>query len=214
MSIGNAEETGPHLTKRSRRKEERREAFIDAALQVFSEKGFSPTKMEDVSEAAGTSKGTLYLYFDSKEHLFEEMVRAKLLPLFAEAEESTRRMRGGSAAEALRAMIRFFYSRMLNSDRRQIMRLIMAEGPNFPHLSAFYYREILSRGQAVFRAILDYGQSTGEFREMRAHGSLQVLIGPAIAAGLWKSVFDSYEPLDLEAYCETHIDALLSTLRP
>jgi AcrR family transcriptional regulator len=199
-------------TRRAERKEKRREELVDAALRVFSRVGFATAKMEDVAVEAGTSKGTVYLYFDSKEHLFEEMVKAKMLPLFVEAEAELA-VDVGSAEERLKAHVKFFYKKILNSDRRQIMRLIMAEGPNFPHLAECYHANILSRGQAMMMAIIEEGVEKGEFRALNGHGLAQNVFAGALLAAMWKLIFDPYQPLDLDAYYETHVDLVLNGLK-
>lgn len=197
--------------RRNERKEKRRDELIDAALRVFSRVGFASAKMDDVADDAGISKGTVYLYFESKEHLFEEMVKSKMLPIFAEVASD---MAGHSSAEAkLRHRVKFFYSKVLNSDRRQIMRLIMAEGPNFPHLAEFYHANILSRGQAMISAIIAEGKANGEFRDIAGHGLAQNVVAGAIIAGMWKLIFDSYQPIDLDDYYETHVDLVLNGLK-
>ncbi len=198
--------------RRAERKAERRADIVDAALRVFSRDGFAAAKIDRVAEEAGVSKGTLYLYFESKEKLFEGMVMAKLLPFLEEAELIQDRI-NGSAEEVLRATVKFFYERILIGDRRHIMRLILAEGPNFPELTAFYHQNILSRGQKMLRRVLDYGISRGEFRRVEGHGILQNVMAGAIAATMWKLVFDVHDPIDISAYAETHIDLLLNGLR-
>jgi len=55
--------------RKEREKEQRRNAIIDAAEKVFSSKGFRQSSMEEVAHQAELSKGTLYLYFSSKEEL-------------------------------------------------------------------------------------------------------------------------------------------------
>ncbi len=202
----------PAAKRREARKQKRRSDIIDAALHVFSRVGFAAAKIDDVADEASVSKGTLYLYFSSKEDLFKGMVIGKMLPIFDEIEAVS--MHSGTSAEArVRALMRFFYQNILNSDRRHIMRLIMAEGPNFPQLTAFYYDNVISRGEAMVQDILDYGVSRGEFRALSGHGITKNVIAGAIAASIWKTVFDSHQPIDLAAYCETHIDLLLGGLR-
>ncbi len=200
------------LSKREQQKEAKRLALIDAALAVFSRVGFAAAKMDDVAEEAGVSKGTVYLYFDSKEHLFEEMVKAKMLPMLSEV-AGILATPSASAADRLKAHIRFFYKKVLNTDRRQIMRLIMAEGPNFPHLAEFYHTNVLSRGQAMMNAIIEEGVRSKEFRKMDTHGLAQNVVAGALVAAMWKLVFDPFQPLDLDAYFDTHVDLILNGLK-
>ena len=200
------------LSKRELQKEAKRTALIDAALTVFSRVGFAAAKMDDVAEEAGVSKGTVYLYFDSKEKLFEEMVTAKMLPLFKEAMANVASATG-SAEDRLRQHVKFFYKNLINSDRRHIMRLIMAEGPNFPHLAEFYHSTILSRGQAMMRAVIQQGIDSGEFRHLKGHGLAQNVVAGALVAGIWKLVFEPYQAIDLDAYYDTHVDLILNGLK-
>lgn len=200
------------ISKREQQKEAKRLALVDAALTTFSRVGFAAAKMDDVADEAGVSKGTVYLYFDSKEHLFEEMVKSKMLPMFDQSAASIAKPLA-SATARLKAHLKFFYDRVLNSDRRQIMRLIMAEGPNFPHLAEFYHSNVLSRGQALISSILKDGVASGEFREMEEHGLAQNIVAGAIVAAIWKQVFDPFQPLDLDKHFDTHIDLILNGLR-
>ncbi|MEL7110526.1 MAG: TetR/AcrR family transcriptional regulator [Pseudomonadota bacterium] len=198
--------------RRELQKEAKRSALIDAALAVFSRVGFAAAKMDDVAEEAGVSKGTVYLYFDSKEKLFEGMVKAKMSPMLDNVFDmmSDTSM---SATERLKQHLRFFYKKILDSDRRQIMRLIMSEGPNFPELAEFYHANVLSRGQAAINAIIKQGVENGEFRSMQGHGLMQNIAAGALIAGMWKLVFDRFQPIDLDAYFETHVDLILNGLR-
>jgi len=205
-------EASPATVRREARKAQRRADIVDAALRVFSRDGFAGSKIDAVADEAGISKGTLYLYFESKEELFKAMVIDKMLPVFDEAEALSVQLTD-SAEERTRVLIRFFYQKVLNSDRRHIMRLILAEGPNFPELTAFYHQNILSRGEAMVQSVLDYGMERGEFRTVTGHGLLKNVMAGAIAASMWKIVFDAHQPIDLDAYCETHIDLLLGGLR-
>lgn len=200
------------LSRRERQKEEKNQALIEAALVVFSRVGFAAAKMDDVASEAGVSKGTVYLYFDSKEQLFEEMVKEKMSPLLNEIAENVAKS-DMSATDRLKAHMQFFYSKILNSDRRQIMRLIMAEGPNFPHLAEFYHANVLSRGQALIGSIVQQGVESGEFRQMSGHGLVQNVVAGALVAGIWKLVFDRFQPIDLDAYFETHVDLILNGLK-
>ncbi|MEL6862303.1 MAG: TetR/AcrR family transcriptional regulator [Pseudomonadota bacterium] len=199
-------------SKREQQKEAKRAAVLDAALRVFSRVGFAAAKMDDVAEEAGVSKGTVYLYFDSKEQLFEEVVKATMVPILNQGVANLAEP-GKTATERLKRHLKFFYSKILDSDRRNVMRLIMAEGPNFPHLAEFYHANILSRGHGLIRAIIEDGVERGEFRNMPDHGLAQNVVAGALVAGVWKLVFDQFQPLDLDAYFDTHIDLILNGLK-
>ncbi|MEL7540049.1 MAG: TetR/AcrR family transcriptional regulator [Pseudomonadota bacterium] len=199
-------------SRREQQKEAKRLALIDAALAVFSRVGFAAAKIDDVAEEAGVSKGTVYLYFDSKEQLFEGMVKSKMLPMLDNIAEIAFDP-DISATDRLKQHLRFFYTKILDSDRRHIMRLIMSEGPNFPHLAEFYHANVLSRGQTMINLIIQQGIENGEFRNMSGHGLMQNVVAGALIAGMWKLVFDRFQPIDLDEYFETHVDLILNGLR-
>lgn len=203
-------DTAP-LSRREKQKEARRLELIDAALAVFSRVGFAAAKMDDVADEAGVSKGTVYLYFDSKEQLFEGVVKAKMLPAFESAAEMLIDL-NAPAADRLKTFFRFFYKKVLDTDRRQIMRLIISEGPNFPHLAEFYHTTILSRGHAILNAIIQHGIETGEFRQLSGQSLMHNVVAGALVAGLWKMVFDPFQPIDLDDYFDTHLDLILNGL--
>lgn len=202
----------PPQNRREQQKEAKRLALIDAALAVFSRVGFAAAKMDDVAEEAGVSKGTVYLYFESKEKLFEAMVLAKMTPMLDIAADAMMDP-DSSAVVRLKEHMRIFYQKIIDSDRRQIMRLIMSEGPNFPHLAEYYHANVLSRGQKAINAIIQQGVERGEFRHMPGHGLMQNVAAGAIVAGVWKLVFDPFQPIDLDAYFETHMDLVLNGLQ-
>ena len=210
--LADASSNAAPLSRRERQKEEKNQALIDAALAVFSRVGFAAAKMDDVAREAGVSKGTVYLYFDSKEQLFEEMVKVNMATLMSEIAENLA-CPSMSATERLKAHMKFFYTKILNTNRRQIMRLIMAEGPNFPHLAEFYHANVLSRGQAVIGAIIQEGVDSGEFRQMKGQWLAQNIAAGALVAGIWKLVFEPFQPLDLDAYFDTHVDLILNGLK-
>lgn len=201
------------LSLSERRQIERRAAIIDAAMTVFARDGFSAAKMDDVAMDAGVAKGTLYLYYASKEDLFEGAVRAKLVPVIEKARNITEQF-DGPADELLRTQLAFIYTNVVRSELAQIMRMIIAEGPRFPRLTAFYQREVIERGEAVVKATLDYGVKRGEFADLRGKKIGKVIMGPAMVAALWRMVFDAHSPLDVDAFFETHIDFILRGLRP
>src|SRR6476646_2739104 len=83
--------------RRGRRKEARPGELLDAALDLFVEKGFAATRSEEVAARAGVSKGTLFLYFPSKEELFKAVVRENISGSFDEWNEEFEAFEGTSA---------------------------------------------------------------------------------------------------------------------
>jgi len=151
-----------------RRPDARPEEILDAAQTVFGECGFARTKLDDVARLAGVSKGTVYLYFDSKESLFREMVRAKVVAAVAECEELVRNYQG-SCRELLIELITRLYYGLRNERMARIARLVQAELESFPELAQFYFDEVILRARRLVADVLERGVTTGEFRpEARA----------------------------------------------
>jgi AcrR family transcriptional regulator len=146
-----------------RRPEARPEEILDAALSVFGESGFARAKIDDVARVAGVSKGTVYLYFDSKESLFREMVRAKVVASLAEAEAFVRTF-DGSARALLVELIRRMYTRVRRDQMMQLARMVQGELPHFPELARFYFDEVILRARRLIEQVLERGVASGEFR--------------------------------------------------
>ncbi len=205
--MGNSDE----LQARPDRRGERIAEILAAALHEFFEQGFAAARLDAIAERAGIGKGTIYLYFDSKETLFEEAVRSMILPILERAQGIANAPQG-AAADVLRALLTTFYREVVSTERRRILRLLIGEGPRFPRLLEFYHREVISRGIGVIRQVLAYGVARGEFRATAAADYPQTVVGPALAGAIWKMLFDNLEPLDVDQLCEAHIDLLLNGL--
>jgi AcrR family transcriptional regulator len=151
------------LPRWQRRPEARPDEIIDAALAVFGESGFARAKLDDVARLAGVSKGTLYLYFDSKESLFREMVRARVVASLAEAEDFARGYEG-SARDLLVQLVRWMYTRIRGEPMIRISRLVQSELSYFPELARFYFDEVILRARRLVEEVLERGTAAGEFR--------------------------------------------------
>lgn len=146
-----------------RRPDARPEEIIDAAAKVFGESGFARARLEDVAREAGVSKGTVYLYFDGKESLFREMVRAKIVSAVATAEDVARTYTG-SARELLIELVRGYWKLMREGEMVRISRLCVSELGCFPELAKFYYDEVILRARRLIQTVMDRGLASGEFR--------------------------------------------------
>ena len=192
-------------------KNERVREILAAALEEFFQQGFAATRLDAIAERAGIGKGTIYLYFDSKETLFEEAVRSVIHPVIDRI-ESVALAPQGSAEAILRAMITTFYREVVATERRRLLRLLIAEGSRFPRLVSFYHAEVLSRGMTAIRHVMRYGVERGEFAASAAIDFPQAIMGPALVGVIWKLLFDEIQPIDLEGLCEAHLEIVLRGL--
>lgn len=197
--------------RRQRRKEARPAELLAAGFVEFADKGFLATRLEDVAERAGVAKGTIYLYFPSKEALFEAAVRARILPLVGELGELVDGF-AGSTQDLLRLVLAAAYRRIADPDARTLLRIMIAEGHRFPRLVEFYHREFLSKVQALLARVLERGVARGEFNESAATRIPVVLMAPAIVAGIWQMTFAALDPIPLERFMEAHLALLIEGL--
>lgn len=203
----------PNSGKREQQKEARRSAIIDAALEEFTAQGFTAAKLDDVAERAGIGKGTIYLYFDSKESLFEAVVRRNLFPQPDMAELYIAGLEGSSAAEVLTAHFRNMYHFMKNDKVPHLLMMILGETARFPKLARFFHDEMISHSQKLIRSIVARGIANGEFRADAADIYTQLLISPALNGVIWNLQFGDLAPIDIDHYAEAHIDFMLRALK-
>jgi AcrR family transcriptional regulator len=199
-------------TRWRRRKEARPDEILAAALESFAARGFAATRLEDVAARAGISKGTLYLYFKSKEELFQAVVRATLLPNLARIEALAATFEGPSATLLERLLLTI--SGVVDSQIGAIPKLVIAEAGNFPELARFYLDEVVHRGLRLVGAILRRGIERGEFRAIDVDHAVFCVIAPMLIAALWKNSLEphDYAPLDTQALVRAHLDLLLRGL--
>jgi AcrR family transcriptional regulator len=197
----------------ARRKDARPQELLAAALDLFVERGYAATRLEDVAAQAGVSKGTLYLYFANKEELFKAVVRENVLPVLGEAEEMIGRHQGASG-ELFREILMGWWERIGNTKLSGITKLMMAESGNFPELARFYYDEVISRGNAMIVSMLRRGIERGEFRPIDAEQAMNVVVAPMVALMMWKHSFGfcRAEPIEPEDYLNCFADLLLNGL--
>lgn len=190
---------------------ERRRAILDAALDVFAEHGFNGARMEDVARRAGIAKGTLYLYFKDKTALFEGLVHDAADPIFARLEGEFATFQG-STRDFLLLLFQHIQTEVLSSQRRHIVRLMLSEGERFPVIADFYYREVVSRGLDLLRAINARALEKGEIVSDAALRFPQLIIAPVLLAASWEGLFGRHEPLDLPGMFTAHAEMVLRGL--
>jgi AcrR family transcriptional regulator len=191
--------------RRRRRKAARPAEIVEAARKCFVLNGFAATRIEDVAREAGVSKGTVYLYFETKEALFDAVMRANVLPVIDSLIAAIRADETTPAPRQLEFIAHTMYREIVETERRRLLHLVIAEGPRFPWLTEFYYREILSKGREAVRAVIERGQARGELSGNGLERHPEVLMAPTIVAALFSLLFARHAPVDLEDYIETHL---------
>jgi AcrR family transcriptional regulator len=209
--LSRAEPKGPasRMPPRARRMapELRRQTILKAALAVFAERGFAAARLDDVAVRAGVAKGTLYLYFHSKEALFEALIRDAISPLLAHV--------GAVAAapdmpptKALETFFSLFERQVLGTDRKLLLRLIISEGVRFPALAEIYYREVVTRGLGLVRTLAERAAKDGTFATTAPARFPQLIIAPVLVAVIWDALFARIDRLDVAGLLSAHLETL------
>src|SRR3979490_880888 len=198
-------------SSRAERAAERRQAIVEAARDEFIARGFAATRLDDVAKRAGVAKGTIYLHFKDKESMFEELIRTALVPLIGRMTAPP--PIGGSVRDAIEGFAQNFIREVATTRRGDIVRLIVAEGPRFPAIADFYYREVVSRGLAGMRALIELGIARGEIRQKNLARFPQILVAPVIVAVIWQSLFSKHAPLDTHEMFRVHLDLIFGERR-
>lgn len=202
------------LKKRwARRKEARPQELLAAALDLFVERGFTATRLDDVAARAGVSKGTLYLYFTNKEELFKAVVRDSMIPVIGEAEDFIDQYQGHSAALFQEVMLGW-WQRIGNTKVSGITKLIMAESGNFPDVAQFYHDEVISRVNRLIIRMLEHGIARGEFRPLDVQQAKHVVAAPMVMLMMWNHSFGAcrLDQITPDAYLQSYLDIFLRGL--
>lgn len=208
--------TGSQRSPRwERRKGARPGELLDAALDLFVEKGYAATRLDDVAARAGVSKGTLYLYYASKEDLFKAVVRQNIVPLI-EAFERDVASSNATSAELLGDFFRRWWSSFGATRLPGIAKLVVGEAGNFPELARFFQQEVVLRNAMLLRSIVERGIRQREFRQIDVDACIHLWMSPMVMRAIWEHSILPCCPSGLEVPIErflaAHLDFVLGAL--
>jgi AcrR family transcriptional regulator len=196
----------PSRKRRSLSPEARRAAILSAALDEFTARGYEGARLDDVAKRAGVAKGTIYLYFADKETLFQELVRSMVHPVLGTLEKL------GEvdipARVLVETLLTTFVREVYGTRRKDIIRLILSEGPRFPAIAEFYYREVVERVLAIVRPILKRAVERGELPDDALARFPQLIIAPMLVGIMWHGLFDKFDHLDVAEMARAHVGIL------
>ena len=181
-------------------------------MSEFADKGYGATRLIDVARRAGIAKGTIYLYFDTKQALFEACIRFEVSPMIGGIEQMIDGYEGASDI-LLQMIVTRAYSELVQSDARVLLRIIIGEGHLFPELRKLHYEIGIKHGIQIIQRVVDRGIARGEFRDGAGAEYPRLVMAPCIAAAIWQMSFDGYDTLDLDRYMAGHLDILLNGIR-
>ena len=204
-----------HTKTRQRRKAARPQELLEAGLRLFLRNGLAGTRIEDVAREAGVSKGTLYLYYASKDDLFKAVVRHYLAQVIVEA-DNIADVHDGSCSDLLRQLASTWWLRVGSSKAAGLVILLMNEAVAFPDLAQFYMDEVIAPTHALLRRVLEKGMASGEFRTMDITSVAHGMIAPVQFLILHKRCTSvcivNPVPLEPARFLATQIDLLLHGL--
>jgi AcrR family transcriptional regulator len=203
-------ERGPKFRRRA---EARPDEVLDAALDLFIEKGFASTRVEDIAKRAGISKGAVYLYFPSKEAILEGLVRRAILPLATHALGFIENYEGDPRL-VLTMVMKMVAGKLAEPRLLAIPKIVMREVVHFPELAQMYRREVLDRVIPVVEGLIRKGIDAGYLRPVDPHLTIRSIIGPLLAHMLLSEIF-GIEPEDglaLDRLVDNHLTILFDGL--
>ncbi|THF61757.1 TetR/AcrR family transcriptional regulator [Pseudothauera rhizosphaerae] len=198
---------------RRRRKEARPQELTAAALSLFVEKGFAATRLDEVAARAGVSKGTLYLYFDSKEALFKAVIAEGVVPAI-EAGEAMLERHADDPVTLLRGFLYEWWALIGSTELGGIPKLMMSEARNFPEVAAYYHETVIRRGLRLIRTAVQRGVDMGVFRRVNTELIGNVFMAPLLHLALWRHSFGACcgGDLDAQRFLDTWFDLLMHGL--
>jgi TetR/AcrR family transcriptional regulator len=200
-----------------RRKEARPGELLDAALDLFVERGFAATRLDEVAARAGVSKGTLYLYYASKEDLFKAVVRQNIVPLIENFGRDVDAWQAGSD-ELLEAFFRGWWTRFGATRLAGIAKLIVGEAGNFPELALFFQQEVVVPNSRLLRSIIERGIGRGEFVAVDIETVVHLWMSPLVMKAIWERSIQPCCPpgftVPVDRFLDAHLQSVLATLAP
>lgn len=181
---------------------------MQAALAEFSDKGFAATRLDDVASRAGVAKGTIYLHFADKRALFQGIVQEVIGPTLANLQAQPPAP-GERARDYLERVMLPLAVGLAASPRREVIRLLIAEGSRFPEVAEVYHREIVQRGLETFRRLGAMARDAGQPEAEVIERFPQLIVAPALVGLIWSGLFERFEPLDVEGLIRAQLDMLL-----
>lgn len=196
-----------------RRKQARPEELVAAALALFAEQGFAATRMRDVARRAGVSKGTVYLYFQSKEDLLRAAVRGSIVPIL-DVSDDVELDSDASAAALLERLLQDWVAEFERRGVSGVPRLVLAEAGNFPEIAEEYVQAVIQRSRRLFARVLKRGVRAGEFRDIDVRAAVDVLLAPVLYAQIHRSALGQWDAGAFEAdFLSTHISFFLRSIQ-
>jgi AcrR family transcriptional regulator len=182
-------------TQRQRRKDARPSELLDAALELFVEKGFAAARAEEVAQRAGVSKGTLYLYYPSKEELFKAVIVRNLTSRIADTAQQVQAW-DGEMAPLLQSLLVQWWQETYASPASGV-------------------QQVIEPGSALIGSIIAKGIASGEFRAVDVESTVHSLVLPMVMLCVHKHGLSActQHQIDGQRFIAEHVDLVVRSLR-
>lgn len=187
-------------------KDKRKMALLISALDEFYERGFNAARMEDIAKRAHLSKGTLYLYFDSKPALFKALIEEIALPTLGNTGKMA--LEAPTAVQALTSLMNYMPQVIRHSPMPKLMKVLIADSKAFPQLTLLYRKQMIERAMSMIEGVLQRGNVNGEWQVEDAHLTARLVIAPMIFSVIWRVTFESIALDDDSALAELDLESL------
>lgn len=196
--------------KFKRRKADRPEEIVAAALEVFAEKGFAAARLDDIARRAGVSKGAIYLYFATKEDIFRAVVEQGVAPNLA-AVQAAIANNPNSFPDLLRSFIGVISGVVTDSPVGGIVKMVIGEARNFPELAQVWHDRLVAPALGAMAGAIAAAQARGELRPGDPRAYALSLISPLLVGVIWRETFTPIgaEPFDIPALAKQHVELWL-----
>jgi AcrR family transcriptional regulator len=206
----------PSTPRWHRQPKDRPDQILDAALKVFRAQGFMAARMDEIAQQAGISKGTIYLYFKSKNAVLEALIDRAITPIAKQLETMAEHAPQGPVAPVLKAMLSFAASNLEAPDTRAVPMLVINEAGRFPELASLYRKQVVDVVLGAATGLIARGMQSGEFRKLDPNYATRTLVAPVLMQLVWNDVFVLADdpPIDATILINQHIDIFLNGVSP
>ncbi|HST37126.1 MAG TPA: TetR/AcrR family transcriptional regulator [Allosphingosinicella sp.] len=196
-----------------RRKDARPSDIVAAALTVFGEKGFAGARIEEIARRAGVSKGTVYLYFETKSDIFRAVVHDAIIPNIEDLKRSILAL-DLPFAQILSMLLPRFAALVTELPVGAVVKMVVGESRNFPELAKVWHDEVVQQGVGLLSALIERGQSRGEIRPGDPRTHAFSIMGPILIGMLWRETFTPVggAAVNLPAIARQHAETILGGL--
>jgi AcrR family transcriptional regulator len=196
-----------------RRKDARPAEIVRAAYQVFAEKGFAAAKLDDIAAEAGLSKGALYLYFETKQDIFEAVIREAVAPNIGAVEEMAEAFTG-PFGQLVRLVIPRVAEIASSSRIGGVLKMVIAESGNFPEVARIWHDAVVARGLGLLTRMIERAQKRGEVRPGDPRNHAVSIMAPILVAVIFRETFapTGARVFDIARLMKQHLDTVLPGL--